>query len=97
MIRAHTAALVAVLTEKFGDNRSAVLDPDGGIRADLDAQWLSKATTHAAFIHINLSSHSYTPGIRYVRFDRYDRPDEIRFADTSYISWDKFRSFGSLA
>jgi hypothetical protein len=97
VIRAHTTALVAVLAEKFGYDRPAVLDPDGGIRADLDAQWLSKATTHAAFIHINLSSHSYTPGIRYVRFDRYDRPDEIRFADISYISWDKFRSFGSLA
>jgi len=50
MIRAHTAALVAVLAEKFGDNRPAVLDPDGGIRTDLDAQWLSEAAAHAAFI-----------------------------------------------
>jgi len=26
-------------------------------------------------------------------FKRFDGPNEIRFADTAYISWDQFRSF----
>ena len=28
--------------------------------------------------------------------DGLERPDEIRFADTRYISWDKFGSLGFL-
>jgi hypothetical protein len=64
-IRAHTAAFVAVFAEKFGDDRPAVLDPDGGVRTDLDAQRLRKTAAHAAFIQINLSSHNYTPDISF--------------------------------
>ena len=70
-----------------------ILGPAPGIKKHLGDE--GDDQHHAGDDHFRVLG--FASALSFHGFDRLDDPNEIRFADTAYISWDKFGSFRSLA